>query len=99
MAPKKNKLEESLLESKNNELVEVETKPKPKGRTKKEKPAAPKQGKEKVAIKSTKNVSWMGVGQVKVGINYVSAEEAKEWSKRNHITVLKPEEVAKEYGL
>ena len=33
MAPKKNKLEESLLESKNNELVE--TKPKPKGRTKK----------------------------------------------------------------
>jgi hypothetical protein len=68
-------------------------------RTKKEKPAAPKQGKEKVAIKSTKNVSWMGVGQVKVGINYVSAAEAKEWSTRNHITVLKPEEVAKEYGL
>jgi hypothetical protein len=68
-------------------------------RTKKEQPAAPKQGKEKVAIKSTKNVSWMGVGQVKVGINYVSAAEAKEWSTRNHITVLKPEEVAKEYGL
>ena len=68
-------------------------------RTKKEQPAAPKQGKEKVAIKSTKNVTWMGVGQVKVGINYVSAEEAKEWSKRNHIVILKPEEVAKEYGL
>jgi hypothetical protein len=68
-------------------------------RTKKEKPAEPKQGKEKVAIKSTKNVSWMGVGQVKVGINYVSAEEAKEWSTRNHITVLKPEDVAREYGL
>jgi hypothetical protein len=68
-------------------------------RPKKEKPVEPKQGKEKVAIKSTKNVSWMGVGQVKLGINYVSAEEAKEWSKRDHITVLKPEEVAKEYGL
>jgi hypothetical protein len=68
-------------------------------RTKKEKPAAPKQDKEKVAIRSTKNVSWMGVGQVKVGINYVSAEQAKEWSKRNHITILKPEDVAKEYGL
>ena len=68
-------------------------------RTKKEQPAAPKQDKEKVAIKSTKNVSWMGVGRVKVGINYVSAEEAKEWSTRNHITILKPEEVAKEYGL
>ena len=41
MAPKKNKLEESLLESKNNELVEVETKPKPKGRTKKSEQVEP----------------------------------------------------------
>ena len=75
--------------------IGVGKQPKPK----KEKPVEPKQGKEKVAIKSTKNVSWMGVGQVKLGINYVSAEEAKEWSKRDHITILKPEEVAKEYGL
>ena len=37
MAPKKNKLEESLLESKNEELVEVvEIKTKGKGKTKKE---------------------------------------------------------------
>jgi hypothetical protein len=41
----------------------------------------------------------MGVGQVKIGINYVTPDEAKEWSKRDHITVLSPEQVAKEYGL
>jgi hypothetical protein len=75
--------------------IGVGKQPKPK----KEKPAAPKKEKEKVAIRSTKNVSWMGVGQVKIGINYVSPAEAKEWQKRDHITVLSPEDVAKEYGL
>lgn len=70
--------------------------PKPK---KPKKVEAPKKQKEKVALRSTRNVTWMGVGQVKIGINYVTPEEAKQWETRDHITLLKPEDVAKEYGL
>lgn len=70
--------------------------PKPK---KPKKVEEPKKQKEKVALRSTKNVSWMGVGQVKIGINYVTPEEADQWVKRDHITLLKAEDVAKEYGL
>ena len=76
--------------------IGVAKQPKPK---KEKEVAKPKKDKEKVAIRSTRNVSWMGVGQVKIGINYVTPEEAKEWSKRDHITVLNPQDVAKEYGL
>jgi len=76
--------------------IGVAKQPKPK---KEKEVAKPKKDKEKVAIRSTRNVSWMGVGQVKIGINYVTPDEAKEWSKRDHITVLSPEQVAKEYGL
>ena len=70
--------------------------PKPK---KTKKVEEPKKESVKVAIKSTRNVYWMGVGKVKIGINYVTPEEAEQWKTRDHITVLVPEQVAKEYGL
>lgn len=70
--------------------------PKPK---KPRKVEAPKKDSVKVAVKSTKNVSWAGVGQVKIGINYVTPEQAEQWKTRDHITLLQPEDVAKEYGL
>jgi len=53
---------------------------------------------ETVAIKSTKNVSWPGVGKVYVGINIVPMSAADKWVTRSHISLPTPEEVAKEFG-
>ena len=54
--------------------------------------------KDKVAIHSTKNVTWSGVGKVYTGYNIVDAEEAEKWLTRNHVRIATPEEVAKEFG-
>lgn len=69
-------------------------KPAPKKVTAKK--AEPK--KEKVAIYSSKNVTWSGVGKVYTGYNIVDADEAEKWLSRNHIRRATPEEVAKEFG-
>jgi hypothetical protein len=53
---------------------------------------------ETVAVKSTKNVSWPGVGKVYVGINIVTKSAADKWVTRSHISLPTPEEVAKEFG-
>jgi hypothetical protein len=66
-----------------------------------EKPAKTekKSAEKTVALLSTRNVSWNGVGSVEVGYNIVTAEQAEKWLTRNHITVATPEDVAKGYGL
>jgi hypothetical protein len=51
-----------------------------------------------IAIRSTKNVSWVGVGKVSTGINIVSQKEADQWLTRDHITLVTPEEVKSEFG-
>jgi hypothetical protein len=51
-----------------------------------------------IAIKSTKNVSWVGVGKVSRGINIVSQKEADQWLTRDHITLVTPEQVKSEFG-
>ena len=53
---------------------------------------------ETVAVKSTKNVSWPGVGKVYVGINIVPKSAADKWVTRSHISLPTPEEVAREFG-
>jgi hypothetical protein len=53
----------------------------------------------KVAIFSTKNVTWSGVGKVYRGYNIVSADAAEKWATRTHIRIATPEEVAREYGV
>jgi hypothetical protein len=58
----------------------------------------PEEKKETVAIHSSKNVSWEGVGNVNRGINIVSKTAADKWLTRSHITLATPEEVAKEFG-
>jgi hypothetical protein len=68
------------------------------------KPSKPKTSKKKdedkiVAVFSTKNVTWSGVGKVYRGYNIVTQEEADLWATRSHIRVATPEEVAKEFGL
>lgn len=53
----------------------------------------------KVAIYSTKNVSWPGNGSVVKGYNIVSQEQADKWATRSHIRIATPQEVAQEFGL
>jgi hypothetical protein len=64
---------------------------------KKAKPSAKKQEakSEKVAIFSTKNVTWSSVGKVYRGYNLVSPEQAEKWLTRSHIRTVTPEELAK----
>lgn len=66
----------------------------PKKKVEKEKPKT-----EKVAIYSSKNVSWEGVGTVSKGYNIVTPEQADKWLARGHARIATPEEVAREYGL
>jgi len=53
---------------------------------------------EKVAIYSTKNVTWSEVGKVYRGYNIVEKDAAEKWLTRSHIRTATPEEVAKEFG-
>lgn len=59
----------------------------------------PKQDANKVAVYSTKNVDWPGVGRVSKGYNIVTRDQAEKWSTRSHIRIATPEEVAGEFGL
>jgi hypothetical protein len=51
---------------------------------------------EKVALFSTKNVSWPAVGKISKGYNIVSKEVADHWLTRSHIRLATPEEVKRE---
>jgi hypothetical protein len=55
--------------------------------------------KDKVAVYSTRNVNWSGVGQVSKGYNIVTKQAADKWVTRDHIRIATPEEVAGEYGI
>jgi len=67
--------------------------------TKKKQIAEQPLGDNKVAIFSTKNVTWSGVGKVYRGYNIVSADAAEKWATRSHVRIATPEEVAREYGV
>jgi hypothetical protein len=54
--------------------------------------------KETVAVYSTKNVTWSGVGQVFKGYNIVTKQAADKWTTRDHIRIATPEEVARDFG-
>jgi hypothetical protein len=49
--------------------------------------------KETVALYSTKNVYWDGVGEIKRGYNFVTPAQAEQWIKRNHVRKATPQEV------
>lgn len=53
---------------------------------------------EKVALYSSKNVTWNGVGKVYRGYNIVTKEAADKWLTRDHTRVATPEEVAEEFN-
>ena len=54
---------------------------------------------QKVAIFSTRNVTWEGVGKVYRGYNIVTQEEADKWLTRDHTRLATPQEVAEEFGV
>jgi hypothetical protein len=64
----------------------------------KKKTAKSAEVKEKIALYSTKNVTWSEVGKVYRGYNIVEKDAAEKWLTRSHIRVATPEEVAKEFG-
>jgi len=53
--------------------------------------------KEKVAVFSSRNVTWSGVGKVYRGYNIVDKGAADKWLTRDHIRLATPEEVAEEF--
>jgi hypothetical protein len=55
---------------------------------------------DKVAIFSTKNVTWSEIGsKVYRGYNIVKPEIADKWLTKGFVRLATPEEVAKEFGL
>ena len=64
----------------------------------KEKKASVKPEVEKIALHSTKNVHWDGVGSLSKGYNIVRKDWADKWLSRNHVRLATPEEVAKGYS-
>jgi hypothetical protein len=65
---------------------------------KKQAPAKSEVKEDTVALHSTKNVSWQGVGKVVRGFNIVSKTAAEQWLTRDHIRVVTPQELAGEFG-
>ena len=72
----------------------------PADRSPKVKATEPKETKVKtIALFSTRNVLWEGVGEIKKGYNIVDEAKAEQWLKRDHVRTATPEEVAEEYGV
>jgi len=67
--------------------------PKPKAAAKK---AVVKE--DTVAIHSTRNVTWSGVGKVYSGYNIVTKDQADKWLTRSHVRLATPQEVAQGFG-
>jgi hypothetical protein len=59
---------------------------------------APKEEEITVALHSTKNVVWEGVGKIVTGYNILPKAAADKWLTRSHVREATPEEVAREYG-
>lgn len=70
-----------------------------KNKPKADKPKPAAKVEDKIAVHSTRNVTWEGVGKVYNGYNIVTKAQADKWLTRDHIRLATPEEVAKEFGL
>lgn len=53
---------------------------------------------EKVALYSKRNIHWSEIGNLKIGYNIVSKDQAKIMSTHKAVRVASPEEVASYYG-
>ena len=82
--------------SKKNDILEVifSFVPKEQSRTVVE----PEAAKEKVAVYSLRNLSWIGVGALTEGYNIVTKEDADKWITNKSVRTATPEEVKRAYG-
>ena len=53
---------------------------------------------EKVAVYSTRNLNWNGLGELVIGYNIVTKEQAKQWITHKSVREVAPEEVKRAYG-
>ncbi len=53
---------------------------------------------EKVALYSTRNINWNGLGSLSVGYNIVSKEASEKMVTHKAVRIASPEEVASYYG-
>lgn len=63
------------------------------------KPKPVKESGEKIAIHSSRNIYWAGVGEIKSGYNIVTREASEIWLTRKQIRLATPQEIAKHYGI
>lgn len=54
--------------------------------------------KEKIALYSSRNLHWNGVGDLQKGYNVVTKEVSAKWLKHRSVRIALPDEVAKFYG-
>jgi hypothetical protein len=59
---------------------------------------SPEINNEKVAVYTSKNLHWQGVGKLKPGYNIITKEAADKWLNRKDVREASPEEVATYYG-
>jgi hypothetical protein len=57
-----------------------------------------KEDKSKVAVHSSKNLHWQGIGKLKPGYNILSKEDSDKWLTNKNVRLATPEEVATYYG-
>lgn len=53
---------------------------------------------EKVAVYSTRNLNWNGVGELTIGYNIVTKDQAEQWITHKSVREATPEEVKRAYG-
>lgn len=59
---------------------------------------SPEVTEDKVAVYSTKNLHWQGVGKLTPGYNILTKEIAEKWLTNKNVRQATPEEVATYYG-
>ena len=65
-------------------------------RKKESKPAAKKPAAKKAetaAVYSVRNISWVGVGRIKKGYNFVDAADAEKWATLDGVRLADPSEI------
>jgi uncharacterized membrane protein len=88
---------EASLSSANDDVISSSTARKPRKSKKVEEVVSTDSKPETVALYSTRNVHWIGVGKVTKGYNIVSKSQAEQWLTRpEHIRLVEPNEVSKE---
>lgn len=54
--------------------------------------------KEKIAVYSSRNIHWNGVGSLEKGYNIITKEASVKWLTHKSVREATPQEVAKHYG-